>query len=538
MTALRSPSKLKWAAPAVLVVLALVVGGVFTSDRRSGHGSSAFTQSLDPGTPMSGPAPDFTLTDQFGKRVSLHSYRARVVILAFNDSHCTTVCPLTTTAMVSAQRLLGRAADRVALVGVDANPDAISLADVRAYSEAHQMTHAWRFLTGPLPQLKRVWNAYHIEVAIERGQIDHTPALFVIDPWGNFAKLYLTQVAYSSVDQQAQLLAQEASSLLPGHPRVDSRISYAQIPSIGPEISTSLPRTGGGTVQLGPGVPRLFAFFATWDSAVTDLAAQLQALDRYQVEAAARGLPALTAVDEASVEPSAGALPRFLGSLRRPLGYPVAVDRSGRVADGYGVQDEPWLALVSAAGRVVWYYDVSTSGWLSTPDLIRQVRAALSRSEAPSSPAAVRALLAGSPRALAGLHEQAGRLLGDQPALAARLRALRGYPVVVNAWASWCGPCRSEFGLFASASARFGRRVAFLGVDTDDSAGDARSFLADHPVSYPSYQASTTGLRSLAVVAGLPTTIFIDRAGKVTYVHTGQYDAQGTLDQDISDHAT
>ena len=108
---------------------------------------------------------------------------------------------------------------------------------------------------------------------------------------------------------------------------------------------------------------------------------------------------------------------------------------------------------------------------------------------------------------------------------------------MINAWASWCGPCRSEFGLFASASARYGRRVAFLGADTNDSAGDARTFLAQHPVSYPSYQTTTTDLSSLAVIEGLPTTIFINPAGKVVYVHIGQYDAQGTLDQDISTYA-
>jgi len=114
------------------------------------------------------------------------------VLLAFNDSQCTTVCPLTTSAMVGARRLLGRAAGHLALLGIDANPAAISVRDVRAYSESHGMTHAWQFLTGSLPDLRRAWRAYNVDVAISHGQIDHTPALFVIDPAGRLAKVYLT----------------------------------------------------------------------------------------------------------------------------------------------------------------------------------------------------------------------------------------------------------------------------------------------------------------------------------------------------------
>jgi hypothetical protein len=79
--------------------------------------------------------------------------------------------------------------------------------------------------------------------------------------------------------------------------------------------------------------------------------------------------------------------------------------------------------------------------------------------------------------------------------------------------------------------------VAFLGVDTDDSASDATSFLARHTVSYPSYQSTISQLSSVAAIEGLPTTIFVNRAGKVVYVHTGQYDAQGTLDQDVEQYA-
>jgi cytochrome oxidase Cu insertion factor (SCO1/SenC/PrrC family)/thiol-disulfide isomerase/thioredoxin len=542
VTSHRTNSRLLVVLAVLMAVLALVALTLVESSRHqtSPGAALAATPTLDPGTPLHGTAPDFTLTDQFGARASLRSFRGHVVILAFNDSECTTVCPLTTSAMVEAKRMLGPAGGKVALVGIDANPDAISVADVRSYSELHGMTRTWRFLTGSLPQLKRVWHAYHIDVAIEGGQIDHTPALFAIDPAGRLAKVYLTQMSYASIDQQAQLLAQEASRLLPGHPRVDSSRSYAQIPTIPPTAHVALPRPGGGTVALGPGQgARLLAFFATWDREVTDLSGQLGALNRYATSAAARHLPPLVAVDEGSVEPSPAALPAFLARLRAPLGYPVAIDRSGRVADGYGVQDEPWLVLVSPTGRILWYHDVATEGWLPTAALIRNVRAALTHTGAAPGAAATKAVLAGSPPPLAALHSQAGRLLGGVPALQARLRALRGYPVVINAWASWCVPCRTEFGLFASTAARFGRRVAFLGVNTNDpSPGDARAFLASHPVSYPSYHGSSSDLSSLAVVQGLPTTIFVGANGKVVYVHTGQYDSQGALDGDVSTYAT
>src|SRR5581483_4448728 len=131
--------------------------------------------------------------------------------------------------------------------------------------------------------LKQVWKAYKIDVAIEQGQIDHTPALFVIGPDGRMARLYLTQQSYAAVGQLGQLLAEEASRLLPDHPRVHSNLSYAQIAGVAPSATEEVARSGGGTVTLGPSHgARLFLFFATWDSQVTNLAGALDALSAYQ----------------------------------------------------------------------------------------------------------------------------------------------------------------------------------------------------------------------------------------------------------------
>jgi cytochrome oxidase Cu insertion factor (SCO1/SenC/PrrC family)/thiol-disulfide isomerase/thioredoxin len=496
---------------------------------------------LDPGTVLSGkPAPAFTLSDESGRPISLSAYRGKVVFLDFNDSECTTICPLTTTAMRDAQRMLGPAGSRVQLLGVDANPKATSIADVLSYSQLHGMLGRWHFLTGSLPQLRRVWSDYHVQADIERGLIEHTPALYVIDPQGRLRRVYVTQQSYSAVGQFGQLLAQEASRLLPGHPKVDTDASYAQVPTISPAQTTTVPKAGGGRLTLGAGRPRLYLFFATWDQEVMSLGGQLQALDRYAAGARRAKLPALTAVDEGSVEPSPGALSSLLGSLAHPLSYPVGIDTSGKVADGYEVEGQPWFVLTSPAGKILWYWNVDTQGWLSTDKLAAQLRAALSKAPpTPTGAAAVNQALAGSPAPLARLHQQGSRLLGSDAALNARIRSLRGYPIVVNAWASWCVPCRTEFNLFRTAAIQYGRGVAFLGADNEDDPGDAQAFLRQHVVSYPSYQTTSTQLQSLLPggLQGTPTTIFIGRDGKVDYVHDGQYSSQGSLNGDIASYA-
>jgi cytochrome oxidase Cu insertion factor (SCO1/SenC/PrrC family) len=362
------------------VIAALAVAGC-SSSAPSGAGSqstapSSMTQAnaaamenpnLDTGTSLSGkPAPDVKLVNQFGQQMSLSQFRGRVIMLSFEDSECTTICPLTTQSMVLAKELLGKAGSSVQLLGVDANPDAIKVADVMDYSRVHGMINQWDFLTGSLAQLKSAWKAYNVDVQIQSGQIDHTPALYIIDEQGRLQKVYLTQMAYSSVTQSAQVLATEVASLLPGHPKLKSLESLGTVSAQTPAATVSLPAAGGagsapaGTVTLGPGQARLVVFFATWLTETSDLNSELTSLNSYAKAAAGKHLPALTAVDETVTEPSAAAVTSYLHQLG-PLSYPVALDQTGRVADGYGVQDQPWLVLVNKSGKITWQHD----GWVS-----------------------------------------------------------------------------------------------------------------------------------------------------------------------------
>ncbi len=147
--------------------------------------------------------------------------------------------------------------------------------------------------------------------------------------------------------------------------------------------------------------------------------------------------------------------------------------------------------------------------------------------------------LAGSPAPLASLHSQADRLLpGGTEAYEKRLASLRGYPVVANVWASWCGPCRFEFPVLQKLSARYGKRVAFLGVNSQDSDDAARTFLAEAPVPYPSYTDPDKALAdSIGATLGLPDTAFYDSAGGLVYLKQGPYAHDSELEADVRRYA-
>jgi cytochrome c biogenesis protein CcmG, thiol:disulfide interchange protein DsbE len=153
--------------------------------------------------------------------------------------------------------------------------------------------------------------------------------------------------------------------------------------------------------------------------------------------------------------------------------------------------------------------------------------------------AEMRARLAGSPPALAALHDQGGEILGGGlTALRARIASLRGAPLVINKWASWCVPCRAEFGVFQHVSVSSGRSVAFLGIDSGDSSrAKAVAFLRSFPVSYPSYY-DRSGQAGEAITdsAFTPVTVFYDSRGS-QYIHQGPYLSAADLEADVRRYA-
>src|SRR3954447_12749346 len=135
-------------------------------------------------------------------------------------------------------------------------------------------------------------------------------------------------------------------------------------------------------------------------------------------------------------------------------------------------------------------------------------------------------------------NPEANRLLHATPAAFKRRVRAAGGPLVVNQWASWCGPCRYEFPHFQRLAERYRGKVAFLGVDAKYSSADARKFLAKYPTPYAPLEDPTVQIARLFRGGRYwPTTAFYDARGDLAYTHSGAYRDESALDADIKRYA-
>jgi len=129
---------------------------------------------------------DFTLHDQFGKRVSLRDFGDKVVVLTFLYSYCPDICPLITQKLYETRRLLRGPADRVVFLAVTVDPERDTVKRLYEYSEQFDMVHEWHFLTGSLDELIFIWEYYWVGKVSkdEKGRVMHQAPIHLIDPQG------------------------------------------------------------------------------------------------------------------------------------------------------------------------------------------------------------------------------------------------------------------------------------------------------------------------------------------------------------------
>ena len=97
-----------------------------------------------------------------------------------------------------------------------------------------------------------------------------------------------------------------------------------------------------------------------------------------------------------------------------------------------------------------------------------------------------------------------------------KLSELRGKPLIINVWASWCGPCRAEMGSLDRLSRRFGgKQFNIIGVSTDDHADAAAAFLRQSKVTFDNYHDRTLLLESMLGANTIPLTVLVDAQGRV-----------------------
>lgn len=198
---------------------------------------------------------------------------------------------------------------------------------------------------------------------------------------------------------------------------------------------------------------------------------------------------------------------------------------------GCGAQTGPVTRAPSAAGGSTGSAGSagqSSAGATTAPDDLASRKAAAGIADCPASDPSV-------PAREDGLPDLTLPCLGGGQQV--RLAGLRGTPLVVNVWAQWCGPCRTEAPHLAEVSQRLAGKVDFLGVDYVDPRPDwAIDFADEADWHYPQVTDEMGDLRAPLAILGPPMTLFVDADGRIVHKHPGVINSTDQLESLIADH--
>lgn len=303
-------------------------------------------------------APDFTLTDQHGKNVSLSQYRGKSVVLSFNDDKCEDLCTLLAQDVTAANTDLGPAASDVVFLSVNANPLHTTVQDVKTWTEGHGLASApnWIFGTGTPEQLSSVAANYHVPVSVDpkTGEVVHGSELFFIDPTGKESAIGQFGTGSANTALFAQAMAQTAADLLPGRagapvggpvPSGNAAVGRATLGQPAPPFTLPMLADPGTqfSVDKTKGQYTVVNFWASTCGACVSEMPEIQ-----QVHRDLGGSVAFLGIDVADPAGPAASLAASSGTS-----YPLLTDTNGATAGAYQIPGLPFTAIIAPDGTLV-----------------------------------------------------------------------------------------------------------------------------------------------------------------------------------------
>ncbi len=343
---------------AVVAIAAGPPGGTATAstDFAAGIGAtSASLLELQKGDGRA--APDFHLTDQYGRPMSLAEFAGRPVVLTFNDDECADLCTLLAEDVVQADRDLGSARDSIAFVSINANPYHPAAADVASWTDDHGLGHLpnWYFGTGDAATLARVAADYGVRIELDAAtqSVVHGTEIFFIDPKGRKAAVGQFGTDSANTAPFAHAMAQMAMDLQPteirtavagsdlGVPRADGTAIGSQPAGFSLPLLTDPAKKAGTAADRGR-----YTVVNFWSSSCTACRSEMPDIQQEFLLLGSKA--AFVGVDVADPAPAASAFATAAGA-----GYPLVADADGRVAGRFQVTGLPFTVILDPQGRIL-----------------------------------------------------------------------------------------------------------------------------------------------------------------------------------------